>query len=127
MSFQVYTPFACDIADIQSVDRLTVITTTVPHGFVLGNLVGFSIPKEYGMTQLSGRKGYVLDLDETTVTITINSIEFQPFMIPTVIPPKVIDPAQILPIGDANSGSSSPGGIPDPSLTIPGAFRAIVV
>ena len=126
MSFQIYIPYICDIEDIISVDKITVVTTTIVHAFVPGNLVGFSIPKEWGMRQLTGLKGYVIEVTDDTVLVNIDSSMFDLFVTPTVTPPNVIDPAQILPIGDANTGTLAPGGVLE-SLTIPGAFQAIVI
>lgn len=126
MSFQIYTPYVCDITSIQSVNKTTVITTAIPHGFVIGSLVAFSIPKEWGMRQLSGLKGYVLSLTTNTITVTIDSSQFDAFVTPMMSSPTVIDPAQAIPAGDANSGYSAPGAVQPQYQTIPGAYQAVV-
>lgn len=118
-----YLPFTCDISAI-ALGQQTVITTTVNHSFVIGNQVAFQIPKEYGTRQLNAVDGYVLDTTPTTVTLNIDSTHFDAFIIPSVNPLIVLDPAQIIPIGDANTGYVLPGG-QRPTLQIPGSFRNI--
>jgi hypothetical protein len=118
-----YLPFTCDIIAI-ALGQTTVFTTSVPHAFVIGNEVGFQIPKEFGTRQLNHEVGYVLSLTDTTVEVNIDSTHFDTFIIPTVNPLVVLDPPQIIPIGDANTGYVLPGGA-IPPLQIPGAFRNI--
>lgn len=127
MSAQIYTPYICNITQIVSNGKLTTITTDIINAFVIGNLVGFSIPKEYGMRQLNALKGSVLDVTDYTVTVTIDTSYFDPFVIPTVPTNVVVDPAQILPVGDYNSGYVAPGGVQPEYLTIPGAFKGVVI
>ncbi len=126
MTFQIYTPYICDISDIESVDQQTVITTAIDHAFVIGSLVAFSIPQEWGMNQLNGLKGYVITLTSDTITINIDSSQFDAFVTPS--PPEfvVIDPAQVIPAGDANSGYSAPGAVQPQYQTIPGAYQGII-
>jgi hypothetical protein len=124
MSLQVYTPYICNIVEVDQ-GQTTVITTDVVHAFVFGSLVAFNVPKEYGMRQLTALKGYVIDLTDTTITVTIDSTQFDAFVVPVVGPTVVLDPALVIPAGDANSGTSAPGGTLE-SLTIPGAYQAIV-
>ena len=117
----VYTPYICNISDITRGES-TSVTTSIPHGFVIGNEIQFFIPQNYGITQLNKRKGYVTAITSDTVTVDINSIGFNAYVTPSLPPYVVIDPAQIAPIGDANTGYLSPGGIPPRDQYIPGAF-----
>lgn len=118
-----YLPFTCDITAITT-GQTTIITTSVKHSFVIGNEVSFQIPKEYGMRQLDKENGYVLSITDYTVEVNIDSLGFDAFVIPTVNPLIVLDPPQIIPIGDANTGYVLPGG-QKPTLQIPGAFRNV--
>lgn len=126
MGLQIYTPYVCDIVEIDSIGMMTTITFSIPHAFVPGNLVAFSIPPEYGMTQLNGRKAFVFDITDEAIVIVLDSSDFDPFVIPSVPSNIVLDPAQAIPAGDNNSGYSAPGGVL-PSLTIPGTYQGIVI
>jgi hypothetical protein len=125
MSFQIYVPYICNIIAVTK-GQQTIVTLAIPHAFVLGSLVAFSIPQSYGMRQLDQQKGYVELFDEFSITVTIDSTTFDPFVIPTVPPTYVLDPALAIPAGDANSGYSAPGAVQPPYLTIPGAFEATI-
>lgn len=116
----VFYPFRCDITAISSVGDSILVTTSVDHMFSVGNQVSFSIPAEYGMRQLSGKTGYVTAIPDTDqITVNINAFDFNSFTAPVA----AFDPAQVMPIGDSNYGTLSPGGIPVNPNTIPGAFN----
>ena len=123
---QSYVPYVCNIASVSAVGQTTLITTEIVHAFVIGNLVRFQIPKEYGMVQLNPMKAYVLDVPATDqILLALDIIGFDSFVIPSPPPTVVLDPAQVIPAGDANSGTLAPGGTLQ-SLTIPGAYQAII-
>jgi hypothetical protein len=126
MSLQVYTPYVCEIVEIESLGLFTLVTTAIVHTFVIGNLVRFQIPQEYGMRELNPLKAYVYDVpQDDQVLLVLDSSTFTPFVVPTVDPLIVLNPAQIIPAGDANSGTLAPGGVLE-SRTIPGAYQAVV-
>jgi hypothetical protein len=103
----------------------SLVTTAAMHNFVVGQEVQFQIPPPYGMRQLDGRTGYILQIPTpTTFTVTIDSTYFDSFINVIPTPPVVYDPAQVAGIGDANTGFSNPGGIPPVPNFIPGAFSA---
>ena len=117
-----YIPFTCNITSIAQ-GATTIVTTAVDHGFIVGNTVQFVIPKEYGMRQLNKLVGLVLAITSNTLEVNINSALFDPFVVP--IPSSVIivfDPAQVLPVGDGNTGYITAGSQP-PALKIPGTYR----
>jgi hypothetical protein len=92
----------------------------VDHTFSIGNQVSFLIPQAYGMRQLSGKTGYVTSIPAVDqITVNINASQFNEFITPVA----AFDPAQVMPIGDSNYGTVSPGGIPTNPNTIPGAFN----
>lgn len=115
-------PYKCNISAI-SQGMTTTVTTDVDHMFSVGNQVGFRIPKQWGIPQLNGMTGYISSILSTTeVVVNVNTIGFDPFVTPTPGPYVVIDYPEILPIGDSNTGYSSPGGVPPQTQFVPGAF-----
>lgn len=118
-----YSPFICDIIAVTQAQQAT-ITTSVDHGFTVGNQIQCFIPKQYGMRQLNNLKGYVTAVPSVTeITVTINTLTFDPFVVPTLPALVVIDPAQVSGIGDSNVGASAPGGVTPLPNTVPGAFE----
>lgn len=119
----VYVPYVCDITAITSVGLTTVVTTAIPHAFILGNTVSFLIPQQWGTRQLTGKRGIVIARTEFTVTVNINSSAFDPFVTPS--PPEfvVIQSPQLIPIGDINIGYEAIGNFVPFPATIPGAFQ----
>lgn len=63
-----------------------VITTVNNHGYVAGVEVKFQIPQEFGMTQLNNLRGQVTDLTSNTLTINIDSTNFDVFSYPSPLP-----------------------------------------
>jgi hypothetical protein len=117
-----YTPFVCDLTAVTQ-DFPCLVTTDIPHGFVVGNQVQFQIPPQWGMRQLNGLKGYVSDIpQDDQIQVDIDTRTFDAFVVPTPPALVVIDPAQVSGIGDANYGKLSPGGIPELPMTVPGAY-----
>ena len=138
----LYIPEVCYITAVTKANPC-VITTSVNHGFVVGQEVGFTVPAAWGMTQLDSatylqtsngipQQAYVTAVTANTVTININSTGFTTFAYPTsAVAALGVTPAQIYAIGDANTGYSlnSSGNVPYLGVTngvigIPGAFAA---
>lgn len=114
------------IANVISITQSlpAIITVDTDTTFVIGQQVQFFIPPQWGMRQLNLLKGYVIEISDTDeFKVSIDTSQFDAFVIPT--PPQfvVIDPAQVAGIGDINTGTSSPGGIPVNPNTIPGAYQ----
>lgn len=117
-----YTPFVCDIEFVTQSEE-ALIGTVEPHGFVVGNTVQFFIPQQWGMRQLNGLKGTVLEIpSDDSFVVDIDTVTFDDFTTPTLPPFVVIDPAQVTGIGDVNYGNLSPGGRPVLPLTVPAAY-----
>lgn len=116
-----YIPYTCNIIAVNN-GQTTTVTTDVNHGFIVGNTVQFNIPKQWGERQLDGLKGTVLAITANTITVNIDSLLFDVFSTPTVTLPTVIDPAQVLPVGDYNTGCLATD-ILNPPLQIPGTYR----
>jgi hypothetical protein len=101
---------------------LTTITTTVPMNYVIGQQVRLLIPNGFGSRQLNEQTGFVLSIPgPTQIVIDLNSQNSDPFINNATLTTK----AQILAIGDENSGSISHHGRINYFTTIPGAFRNI--
>ena len=116
-----YIPFKCTITAITQ-GTTTVVTTSVNHGFVVGNQVQFNIPEQWGIFQLNGLKGLILSITSNTITVNIDSTKFDAFITPVVVSPTVVDTPEVIPIGDQNTGYLLPGGSA-PTLQIPGTYR----
>lgn len=110
----------------------TVVTTSVNHNMKVGQEIAFTIPPQWGMTQLDQtvqaaldpqKKIYISAVTANTLTCNIDSSAFTPFAFPTsAVAALGMTFPQVTPIGDQNSGGLAPNGVLT-SLTIPGAFE----
>lgn len=102
-------------------------TNDVSPNYVMGQQVRLIIPPKYGSRSLSGRTGYVLSIPTTnSVEVSINSVDADPFIpSPTFLPFQSQTPAQIVAIGDINSGVVNSSGNRATSTLIPGSFQNI--
>jgi len=83
----------------------TTVTTTENMNYALGQLVRLIIPPQFGTRSLNERQGYVIAIPSTTqVTIGIDSQGMDAF-----INASARTKAQILAIGDINSGPINMG------------------
>lgn len=77
-----------------------VVTTNIPHGYVVGQLVRFSIPAVCGMTQLDGLTGTVTSITSTTIfVVNIDTSAFTAFTFPTVAQQPSLYP-EVIPVGE---------------------------
>lgn len=96
----------------------TAITTTASMNYVLGQLVRLIIPPPYGTRQLNEQTGFVISIPAPTqVVLNINSKGMDTF-ISSSFPTK----AQILAIGDVNSGPQNISGRTSNITYIQGSF-----
>jgi ABC-type Fe3+-hydroxamate transport system substrate-binding protein len=100
----------------------TTITTSIAHNYVVGQEIRLIIPPTFGCRQINDYKGYVLSIPSPTqVVVSINSsINVDPF-----IASSATSVAQILAIGDANSGQINSNGFNNVLTYIPGSFLNI--
>jgi hypothetical protein len=116
---EYYAPSRFNISDI-SLGLVTIVTTSVPHNYVVGQQVRLYVPVFYGTYQISGKNGIVMSIPSPTeVTIDINSVGYNRFN-PT--PTYVSTSAQIMAIGDVNTGAINADGGLNQSTAIPGSF-----
>jgi hypothetical protein len=103
----------------------TTITTTVNNNYVVGQEVRLIIPPSFGCVQLNESSGFVLSIPSPNqVVVSINSsFNVDPFIASTAA-----TKAQILSIGDINSGYTSTNGINilntngNTNIAVPGSF-----
>jgi hypothetical protein len=82
-----------------------VVTSTVPHLYNTGLIVRLRVPSLCGMSELDGGRYQITVIDATRFSIPIDTISYQTFAIPAVLPapggiPSFWDIcAQITPIG----------------------------
>ena|ERR1017187_5371242 len=84
------------IASITNANPM-VVTTTFPHHYVAGMMVGFLIPTAFGMVQLNDVVAQVLSITNTTLTINLNSTNFYIFSYPNPLP-SAFTPPSIIPV-----------------------------
>ncbi len=96
----------------------TLVTTTIDHDYVVGQLIRLIIPQYYGTRQLNEQQAYVVSIPQTNqVLLDISSVSMDPFvdaMLPTQ--------AQILAIGLINQGVINSQGRINVGTYIPGSF-----
>ena len=115
---QFYQPSRFVISNI-SLGATTTVTTSVAHNYVVGQLVRLLIPASFGCYQLNETQGYVLSVPTTTsIEISINSLT----NVNQYIASSDSTKAQILAIGDINSGQTNTNGIVSNINFIPGSF-----
>jgi hypothetical protein len=100
----------------------TIFTLTIPSitnlSYVIGQQVRIIIPETFGCRQLNGQTGYVLTVSSNQISVSINSsVGVDPY-----IASPATTPAQVLAIGDVNSGQINSNGVNSPLVTVPGAF-----
>ena len=99
----------------------TIFTLTIPAitdlSYVVGQLVRIIIPETFGCRQLNGQTGYVLTVTQPNqISVGINSsLGVDPY-----VASSATTPAQVLAIGDINSGQINYNGVNTPLVTIPG-------
>lgn len=117
---EYYKPRVFTITAI-ALGKTTTVTTSVNHNYVIGQAIKLLIPPSYGSFQLNGQTGNVIAIPAANqVTVSINSSNSNAFVIgPTTTP------AQIIAIGDVNTGPINANGPLHTSTLIPGSFQDI--
>ena len=72
-----------------------VITTVNNHNYVAGLDVTFLIPSQFGMIQLNGIQGQILQVTSNTLTVNIDSTHFAVFAYPSPLPSAYTPPCVI--------------------------------
>src|SRR6266481_9514332 len=99
----------------------TLVTTTVDHDYVIGQLCRLLIPQANGCRQLNETTSYVIDIpNPNQVILRLNSYGIDAFTVST----QPTQP-QILGIGDINLGNINASGNLNTSTLIPGSYQNI--
>lgn len=116
---QYYQPSVFTISAIAQ-GPTTLVTTSVEHNYVIGQIVRLLIPSTYGAQQLNGQQGTVISIPSATqVVATINSLGANAFISSPTYGPTV---PQIVAVGDYNSGQINTSGRTNNITYIPGSF-----
>jgi hypothetical protein len=124
-----YLPRVFYIEAIQT-GATTLITTTLPHNYVVGQTVRLLIPSTYGARLLNEQQGQVIAIPAPNqVKTSIYSLNSDAFIASPAYGPT---PPQIIPIGDINNGginnvinqgySNRTTQVPQTICFIPGSF-----
>lgn len=120
---EFYIPSRFEIEDV-TLGLTTIVTTTLDHNYVIGQECRLLIPSYFGSFQLNEVKGNVISIpadDQVELTID-SSINVDPFIASSQTYPAV---AQIVAIGDFNSGAINNSGRIQNITYTPGSFRNI--
>lgn len=118
---QYYQPWKFSITNI-SLGSTTTVTVSVPSitnlNYTIGQQVRLLIPPTFGCRELNGAVGYVLQvINPDQIILDIYSVGANPY-----IASSAPTPAQIVAIGDINSGYISTTGRSVSATNIPGSF-----
>ena len=85
------------VRKIASITRSSpmVVTTTLPHNYPAGMIVRFLIPVMFGMTSLNDVTAQVIAVTSDTLTIDVDSLNFNTFSYPSPLPSAYTDPSVI--------------------------------
>ena len=115
---QNYQPSRFVISDV-TLGITTIVTTTQDMNYVIGQEIRLMIPPSYGCIQLNGQSAYVISLPATDqVEVNIDSSR----NVDSYTSGAIYESAQIVAIGDINSGILSSTGTNLSSTNVPGAF-----
>jgi hypothetical protein len=113
-----YAPSRFVISNV-TLGQTTIITTSVDHDYVIGQLIRLFIPKGYGCIQLNQKSGYVISIPSTTkVEVLIDSSQ----NVNQFIAASETNSPAIMAVGDTNTGTINSNGRTNLGTTIPGAF-----
>jgi len=117
---QFFVPSNFNIQAI-TLGQTTTVETTVENNFVVGQQVRFIIPPSFGTRELNNVSGIVISLTSTTIfVVQINSYNMNPFVLSSGS-----TLAQVLAIGNINSGGTNALSSQSYSTNIPGSFKNI--
>lgn len=115
-----YQPRRFVISDLTFHGPTTTVTTSTAHDYVIGQEIRLLIPSFYGSYQLNERLGFVSAVPSSTeVMVNISSYEVNPFISSPAYGPTS---AQIVAVGDVNSGPLNPDGRTNQQTYINGSF-----
>ncbi len=97
LRFPTFNPAMATIIAVQRAPDFTIVQTAFDNTFIEGLYIKFLIPEEYGMTQLNGLTGLIVNIDLPDLfTVNIDSINFDAFVVPAI----PLQSAQAIPTGE---------------------------
>lgn len=100
----------------------TTVTTTLDMNYVIGQEVRLLIPPSFGSIQLNQKTGFVLSIPASNqVVLSINSLR----NVDAFISSSAATVAQIVAVGDINTGVTNTSGRSPVGTFIPGSFLNI--
>jgi len=72
-----------------------VVTTSEDHGYPAGVIVTFLIPTMFGMVELNGVNVQVISVTNNTLTLNLDTRNFQSFAYPSPLPNAYTNPSVI--------------------------------
>lgn len=123
---EYYIPRRYDITAIQT-GMTTIVTTEYDHHYVIGQNVRLNIPELFGSFGLNNVTAIVISVPALNqVQLNLNSNGINPFIASPNFPPNQTKTvAQIIAIGDNNSGPINTQGRVNQITFIPGSFLDI--
>lgn len=86
-----------------------VITTSVAHGYNVGDRITVHVPAQFGMVEMEGLTGIVTAVTASTITTDINSAAFTAFAYPTsAIAAAGVSFPHVVPFGEVATSLLSP-------------------
>jgi hypothetical protein len=116
---QYYLPSVFNIASIVN-GPTTLVTTTINHNYVVGQLVRLLISQVYNATQFNEQEAYVIDIpNPDQIQLRLDSSTYNTF-IPNLVS-NTTQP-QVVAVGDVNTGTINANGRTLNGTFIPGSF-----
>jgi len=116
---QYYKPGDFNISSIVN-GMTTLVTTTVNHNYVVGQLVRLIIPEIYGGQQFNEQTANVISVPASNqILIALDSSFFNLFI---AHPSSGTTQPQVVAVGDLNTGTINSSGRSSTGTYIPGAF-----
>ena len=79
-----------------------VVTTSINHDYVSGEIIRLIVPNIFGMTQANNRSGEITVINDTSFSIKVDALSFDAFSIPSPLP-SAYTCAQTIPLGEIAS------------------------
>lgn len=89
------------------------VSFTAPHDFTVSEIVGFRVDRSFGMYEINRMRGKVLSITETTITVDIDTTNFNAFDYSSLNEPFTSPPVCV---PSASGIVINNGGIPQTSL-----------
>ena len=116
---QYFKPRTYSIANI-TLGLSTTVTTSTAHDYVVGQLVRLLVPQFYMTTELNNYQGWITSIPSSTeFVLDVQSTNFTSFKTDPSYAPTA---AQVVAVGDVNTGSINSTGRTNLGLSPQGSF-----